>query len=502
MFAVFSNFGQFQLESFFSSDTLYLPSIYKDVFTDGHSLEGWHLNPSPNFFPDMVLYFLLMGVSANFITASFIFALIQYVFILYLFTKLFNELFPNRSKHWYTPIYVLFSVFLLEYLFFTKDFSYSFFLISNSYHTGSFVMSLVCFLFSVRYYKYFTLKYLLLLFVLGVLCIVSDRLFIILYTVPVIVSSFFLIRHIKLKHIVLLWLTSILSLVAGLAWFKVIGSGNYIYFDEPHKMIAFNDIKSSYDIFSGQILAYAGEAGFKSFSIYLFMFSFIGMAFLFFYTRRTNNLLLYFYSVFSIVYSIVVLAAPIINGNYSGVDTLRYNIYPFYLGPLNSIILAAFMVKNNSFLKNMKYVAGLAGVSLLAVGLYFTNGTGLRAYFNYYPETVQWLDNIAEEKGLLCGAGNYWDAKKTTLFSKKGVKLYAVFDDMALYEHVANQNWFYNHTFNFILLNKFRDTVSYQKSILTHEVIEEEKDIILVKTNTFTYKKDKGYLPVNTLTPQ
>ena len=38
---------------FLNSDTMYLPSIYYDIFKDGNSINTFHLNPAPNFFPDM-----------------------------------------------------------------------------------------------------------------------------------------------------------------------------------------------------------------------------------------------------------------------------------------------------------------------------------------------------------------------------------------------------------------------------------------------------------------
>ena len=59
LLVVFSSFNDSAYNFFFNSDTLYLPSVYKDLFIDGYGIKGWELNPSPNFFPDMSVYFLL-----------------------------------------------------------------------------------------------------------------------------------------------------------------------------------------------------------------------------------------------------------------------------------------------------------------------------------------------------------------------------------------------------------------------------------------------------------
>jgi len=53
----FSSLGENQFLILFSSDALYLPSIYKDIFVDGNSMQGWTFNPAPNSVPDMLLFF-------------------------------------------------------------------------------------------------------------------------------------------------------------------------------------------------------------------------------------------------------------------------------------------------------------------------------------------------------------------------------------------------------------------------------------------------------------
>lgn len=485
------------ISTFLNADCLYLPSIYKDLFMDGNSLKGWNLNPAPNFFPDMMLYFILMFVSKHsFIISSFVFAFIQYTVILYILSRLFMAILPNVSKHWYSLIYLLLSCFLMEYFFLTKEYYYSFYLVSNSFHTGSFVMSLLCLLFTISYYKIPSLKRLSLILITIVLCVVSDRLFVVLYCVPVFISGFFLIKRVALKQVLKLAATIVVGTWTGLKLFQLFSEGAYFHIDNPHKLLAFEDIKSSFDLFSDQMLIYMSEFGFKFITIYLFLLSFIAMVFLFFYTRKRSDTFMYFYTIFSIVFSVVVLSAPIINGNYTGYDTLRYNIYPFYLMALNIPLFLAYMIKQSKVLAIGKYVMAAVSVFFISMGAYSVSTQGLRNYFSYYPEKVKALDRIAEDQGLLCGVGNYWEAKKITLFSKKGVKVYSVFEDLAMYEHVANENWFLKNKFNFILLNGFNDTISYQKNDLTFIPLPNQGELKLIKTSTFVYKKDKGYLPV------
>jgi hypothetical protein len=496
--AFFSRLPDYNIDSFFSSDSLYLPSIYKDLFLDGNSLKEWRLNPSPNFFPDMVFYFLLMLVCKNsFIVSSFIFAIVQYIAILTIVSYIFKTILPKASKHWLALIYLLFTLFLMEYLFFTTEYYYSFYLVSNAFHTGAFVMTLLCFLWSVKYYKTSSYKFLLYILITGVLCIVSDRLFIVLYCIPVFVSGFFLIKRISTRQVLLHSLTIVALVLLGMTAFNTFGGGNYFETDNPHGLITFENIKSSFSIFSEQMHTYLSEFGFKAITIYLFLLSFFTAIYLFFHTRKNGDLMMYYYTIFSIVFSLVVLSAPIINGNYTGYDTLRYNIYPFYLMALNIPLFLAYTIKKEKLLAVGKNVLAAVCLIVLVGGISSINRKDLARYFSYYPESVRSLDGLAEKYGLLCGVGNYWEAKKITMFSKKGLKVYPVLDDLVLSGHVTNINWFYTSKFNFILTNNFRDTMSVRNKVLWSKSIANTANLGLIKTNVFTYRKDKGSLPIN-----
>ena len=72
-----------------NSDSLYLPSIYQDITEFGHSLNGWNLNPAPNFFPDMLLYGFIAMFGNNFIVSIVVFA-INSVFAYYFFSKQYS----------------------------------------------------------------------------------------------------------------------------------------------------------------------------------------------------------------------------------------------------------------------------------------------------------------------------------------------------------------------------------------------------------------------------
>ena len=49
-----------------NSDSLYLTSVYKDLFQEGGRLSEWILSPAPCYFPDMLLYFPLLRCTPDF----------------------------------------------------------------------------------------------------------------------------------------------------------------------------------------------------------------------------------------------------------------------------------------------------------------------------------------------------------------------------------------------------------------------------------------------------
>ena len=60
-----------------NSDSLYLVTFYRDLFVDHYSILGWNLTPAPYFFPDMMLFSLMLFLAGD---VGFEFALYSIVF--------------------------------------------------------------------------------------------------------------------------------------------------------------------------------------------------------------------------------------------------------------------------------------------------------------------------------------------------------------------------------------------------------------------------------------
>lgn len=483
---------------FFNSDTLYLPSIYIDIFREGGSLSGWELNPAPNFFPDMPVYFILMAIFKNFVLVSALFSILQYIFIVWLFTKLFKLLFPNHSNSYFLVIHIFFSFFLLESLFFTESFFYTFVILSNAYHMGSFVLALCCFYLTLSYIKQSKNYHILLLFILQFLAVLSDKLFIILFIAPLLASITMLAKAISIKKTIILFTTSILALVCGVFTFIYLNESDYLNICTTPLVRNIKDITTSYNTFIELMLYYSRYFGFKVFIFYFFILSFGLNIYLYFKNFSQPFSLLKFYLNFVLFFTIFVLSAPILSGNFLTGDQIRYNIFPFCLFPLNVSVFLASQTKLSKLKYYGKHIVTSLIIMLAIASFSKLNLKGLHSFINYYPETTKQIDSIAEKNNLHYGIAGYWDAKKITLFSKKSLVIRPVDDAIALYWHVANINWFYSpQVFDFIVLNSIRDTTFYSWRLKPQKFISYNKNLKLLKVSPFMFNKENGILPVN-----
>jgi hypothetical protein len=118
---------------------------------------------------------------------------------------------------------------------------------------------------------------------------------------------------------------------------------------------------------------------------------------------------------------------------------------------------------------------------------------GLKNYFAYYPPIAKHIDEVAEKQHLFHGVGNHWISKKVTMFSRKGVKIRTVFEDLAIYDHVASDRWYFHNIFNFVVLNNFADTSLYRKYVKEPKTIRYDDELKLIMTRPFTYDRNIGY---------
>jgi len=454
---IFASLNDQQMRAFFSSDTLYLPSIYKDIFIDKSGISGWHINAAPNIFPDMLLFFILNAITSDFVIAAFVFSIIQYTFLLVLirFILKYSSI-SVKPIHISIAFLCLSSVLLVKLI--NEDFIYTSYILLNAFHLGSFVMTLSCLLFTLLFFRTEKLKYLALLFIFGVLATFSDRLFIVQYPVPMLSSVVFL-KYREYRFLVLKIIISIVLFTSiGLFLFHLLDKSEAItIISTQWKMFNFTNISGAWKIFAEQHLHYISSMDMRGIIDILIIGSLISIAFMAIQKTKTklfskhitkNEFNEMFFVYFSFFYCVIVILTPIINGSYIAWSLLRYNIYAIYF----LLLLYGFLISKINFDLNsvlFKIAAhGLVISVVLFLSILFSSKTdvksGLIDYFTYYPKSTQCLDSIIVEENLQYGIAYYWKAKLNTMFSKEDLRLYAVYPNFDAYHHATNENWFYD----------------------------------------------------------
>ena len=440
------------LNYFLSSDAMYLPSLYRDFFQDGYTLNGWRLNQAPNFFPDMLLFFSLNAIFGDFISAIFYYSIVQYSSIIFISYLIFKQIKPNLSPSTFTPAIFLFSSFLFLYFIYGSCW-FSALLNQNAFHNSAFIMSLVCIWLFCKYLNTKSQKLLIIILVLSILSGASDKLFFICFSIPValvVITLFFFNKDWKISVKLLVTLAAG-TIGAVLLWifFK---NNAYFSLTKPYGEITSEYIKDSWTTFSQQMYDYLTTFSFALVLTYFIILSYLMTVVHVF--MKTFKLIkekksadtFFAFELFVLFFTPIVLFTPVLAGSYDNIVSLRYNYFPYLLLPFNVVVLAGNWLDKKRLFKIILNVT----FSLLMLGYLLTHysvqefGKGLKYFLNFYPEKARIIDGYFPDDGTLkYGTSNdYWTARQVTMFSKKGIRLYCTFAGGDPWLHASNKHWF------------------------------------------------------------
>lgn len=483
--SIFSCANQQDLEKhFFNSDTLYLPSIYQDFFIEENNISNFNLNPSPNFFPDMIVHFLLMYILNNdFITTALVFAILQVFTIIFLLQKLANVL--NYTNKKITNIGLGLLILFSCPSIFNNDFLFTFYFVINSYHMGSFICALFLIILT---YKNFHNDNLINISIISLLSIsvISDLSIFINYVVPSLLSI--IIFYWKEKSIIVSQSTNIIiGTILGLTLLKTNQYFSFLKIPNSGVGFDFNSFITSLYFFINTTISYLLEFSFLSLIIFISITSYTLNLILVVNKQFKHNFTeLYFLSINSFI-----LFCPIILGRITGLDSIRYNyhslIFLTFLFPY--FMTRVFQLKSSQ--KALRFYTFFTIILISSVLISFDH-TGIKKYLNIYPEEVALIDFNKQKLGLKNGLATYWKSKKSTFFSKKNINIRCVFEDLKPHTHVANIDWYYKESpiYNFIIIDNdemFNQVKNKFKSI---EVFKISENITITKTSPFTFDEN------------
>ena len=409
----------------------------------------------------------------------------------------------------------LMNLMLMSFLlvhFVDTHFSYSFQLLVNGYHFSAFINALFCFNYIFAFLRKQNKLWLFLVVLHGTLSIASDRLFLVTFVAPAFILGLLMLIK-RGKEAIWLILAVVLTGYTGLELFKYIEQSGYVSIPDPHKYMDFENIKQSWAILKGQLADWLSLGKLKGWILigviasFLLMTTFtilrIGL-----FTKKSkakpsNSFLL---TALLPIFMLIVFVAPILNGSYTGWDTMRYNFSSYIIG-LGFLPFAVAQFFNPKELRWGKLLITVCLFPLVVVifAWFCLPEKGYTNLVEYYPQRVQVLDKVVDKYDLRYGIAPYKDAKVITMFSKNNLRVYTVFDGLTPWFHVTNHNWYYKKVNNWDedLLFDFVLAKSEESRGVTHELLEPILDSLsvsdwtLYKTAGFVFPHDgKNWKPL------
>jgi len=469
-----------ELSQFFSSDSLYLQALYRDFFQDGYTfLDGWALNQAANIFPDMLLFFSLNAIFGNFVTATFIYSVVQYFAIIFLMYLIFRQIKPTLHLSTFAPAIYLFAAFL--FLFFVDRSWISSLLMHNAWHNSAYVMTLLCIYLFYRYLKNKSWKILITVIVLSMLSGACDKLFFICFTIPICLVIFVLYFFKEDRK-------TLTKLLISIAIGAILGVGLWIYFKnnpyfsltKPYGELTLFHIKDSWATFSKQMHGYLTGFSFLLVLTYFSILSYFAVVFYVFTKafrlikekKSADNM--YVFQLFVLFFIPIVLFTPVLTGSYDNAISLRYNYFPYLLLPFNMVVLTSSWLNKNKIIRislNTAFSLFIAG--FLLINYHIKDfGKQFHNFIHFYPERARIVDSCFTNNNLKYGiADDYWAARQVSMFSKKGLRLYCSWDSGNPWLHVSNKYWFTDNDkgrhahceFTFFLWSKHKEVPAFFK---------------------------------------
>ena len=506
---IFGDLHGFFLYYFFNSDGLYLASIYKDVFIDQYGFKGWHLNASPNFIPEWPLYFLIRYITGDFRITAFVYSLISFLILNVLTAWLLKVTFKRINYSYLALVNLGYAVFL-EFYIVSGAFVTSSFLFFSGYHNGAFIMALICLILFGLYLKTGKNIYSVFLFISVVFGVVSDRLLIMYYVVPSLTALFFTGNTLLRRNILISAVIGVAGAVAGMTIYNLIRSSDFFYIiNLGYRESNFSEISSAFNNFVEEMVKFLEHGKFKRIMVILVLIALPTGLFLSFNSvfgkkkYLTKDTIERIMIVTFTSYIVVVMFTPIVNGLFYGTAHLRYNVSSLAVGVSFLVVIILLLTRNKAMWRNtVDILTGilivLAIISIIRFESKANTVKGLKDLFSLYPEDVALIDSVASAHNLKYGVAHYWDAKRTTMFSKEDLRIYTVYGNIKPWFHVTNQNW-YRHSdkgryadpvFNFIVVNELEPRGEYFEKLTADADTLINTNILILKVPEFIFNQN------------
>ncbi len=468
---------------FLNSDTMYLPSIYRDLIMDNGAFEKWSFNAAPNLYPDFIVFSGLMSLFNDTITTTISFGILQYLLFVFLTGNIVHTAITPLSLH-QKALGILLAGLPFTALIFHRDVEFTFQLLSNAYHLGASISTLIALRIFIQIFNKNQWWWWPVFLIHITLAGANDKLFWIQCLVPLFILGIILFFQKKIKLATPLLLTIIAAFVMANTYLNSHREPANPTIERAFREFAFSYTKESALHFFTDLKMVFGCFDTKSF------FYFVALAFglgssIFVLKKKlevqkTKITVLFFVAASTYL----TIAAPILNGNYISYEHHRYFIGALLISFLTCVFILITQIKAEGISKVLSVVSSVVIVIFFVINISF-----FREKINLYPPFAKEVDTLIEKYNLKRGVSTYWNAKSHEYLCKNDIRIVSVFPDLFPYVHANNREWFYNKDlyFNFVII----DNDAHLQQLLTiftseTQVVQEGNTRILL-TLPFRY---------------
>ena len=406
---------------FFNSDSLFLPSIFKNIFSEGKHFSDWLLPPQPFLFPDALLYALAYILNKHVATQILIFAILQSLTFFSLSSALLNFFLRRIDAIAYSALISANIIFIGLYS--TDPYALSFI---SVFHFGGILSFLLLAMLWLKFLTAPTTKVRVYVGIfsafIAVCSIISDHLILLHFVGPILlIGIFFYCTGSKNKYILKFWIFLIIGFLLAYVLQKLFlpGMGRLDY------EIGFGSLPD-------KSLMLANWAINKPLLIQLTLLAlpitlFIALIFL----KRNRNSAdpcVVQKSLLASLFIVSTALALLVTGLSNRDFTPRYLLPYFFLPPLFLFIFLS--EKWSRLLAFAVFCSSLSAV-------FAANGKE-RTTYTLYPGVVRCVDALAQKYSVSRGIAQYWDAIPIYLFSNAGLNVVPVLNDG------SPMRWMYN----------------------------------------------------------
>lgn len=435
--------GGVSQEAFFSSDALYLPVLFSDLFSADGSLSDWFLTPAPYFFPDYIVFlpaYFLGGEGAY--GQILVFALLQASLTLLAIWLLARCVLDKNSFFVAVMVWVQ-----LIWLALTSGGVFSLSLIS-AFHFGIFLASIFFVALWLRpETKHGSRGLIACAFMAGLtfLSTLSDSLFFVQVVAPfVAVSAFMAIieRRVNFNNGFLFFI------IPASAGAGMLAYGHLVSHDMRYPLsLGVEKISTNlYEILRIFLAVIRGE---PLYGVILFLYFGIVAISIFRMLRggevEAGVLRLVLFSFFAICAKLIVLVL---------VTNLpigpRYLIPEFFWPAIIVFVVSFYYLNGRAIVLGFVYVSALLLLLTFKVyGAWFSGG--VRG--EYYPDELSCIDDALEFTGVRSGAAQYADAKYSKAFSRLDLNIAQYLDNLGEMHWITSGKYFRDR-YDFLIVSE------------------------------------------------